>query len=242
MQSICISSEFLEAHSIRKYFIDKRYESKKNNVYLIKAYTYGSQEVHYVLKYYPVIHNMHKELEFLELLMDKVAVPEVLFHGNRYLILEHLDGILLLDALFSHEGDSPLTCFIKTDILLNEFVRWLRGFYSTAKTSSGCQIILGDVNFRNFIFNEKIFGIDFEDCRAGYIEEDAGRICAFSLSYLPAFTEGKIEVTRKLLSMLIEALELDRGLAIKEIEKELYSISKRRKLSIPPGIIDRVLA
>lgn len=237
-----IDSEFMNAYSITGYSVDKRFESKKNQVYLIRTLIAGNREKYFVLKKYNNPSRMQTEIEFLRRLKGKVSVPGLYYCGSDYIITEYLDGEILLDTLYGQCGEEHLPLADPGSLrqLIHELSRWLKGFYAAAKSSSGLQIILGDVNFRNFIFNGRIYGIDFEDCCEGYMEKDAGKICAFSLTYIPAFTDRKIIVARELLKTLIKELGLNREFVIEEARKELQSIGQRRKLNIPAEILNKV--
>jgi thiamine kinase-like enzyme len=52
-------------------------------------------------------------------------------------------------------------------------------------------IIRGDSILRNFIVTDRIWGVDFEESRAGNPTEDIGSICSSILSTDPMFTNEK---------------------------------------------------
>lgn len=88
---------------------------------------------------------------------------------------------------------------------------------------------MGDVNFRNFIIREKIYGLDLEECREGKIEEDIGSLCAFALTYSPSFTPWNIAMAKEMFRILSSELGLDKELLKQEIQREILAISIKRK-------------
>ena len=87
---------------------------------------------------------------------------------------------------------------------------------------------MGDVNFRNFIIREKVYGIDLEECREGEIEEDIGSLCAYGLTYSPTFTPWKMIMIGTLFQILCSEFNLDKELVRKKIYQELLILARRR--------------
>jgi thiamine kinase-like enzyme len=54
--------------------------------------------------------------------------------------------------------------------------------------------IRGDSNLRNFLYNNQIWGVDFEESRFGEPEEDIACMCSSILSTNPMFTEDKFQL------------------------------------------------
>jgi hypothetical protein len=89
----------------------------------------------------------------------------------------------------------------------------------------------------------KLYGIDFEDCREGAVEEDIGRLNGLiSITYEPAFTEYKMQFAREVLSALGSRMPLDSDQVLSEIVKELDAIGERRGMEIPGDIAERIMA
>jgi len=205
-----------------------RFSSKRNCVCLSKN---GPE--HLVVKVYAQPGtNLKKEKEMLlELKKRGVAVPRIVEADHESITMEYLDGPLLLDIFEQQEklaGSQGKSLAEPVYLAIHSLCRWLMDFYDAARNIGGEQIILGEVNFRNFIIKEQIFGIDFEQCRHGQIEEDIGKLCAFALTYSPPFTPWKIAAAGELFKILCGELNLDKERVRKEILKELLAIAMRR--------------
>lgn len=212
--------------------IEKIFYSKKNNVYLVRT-----PSSRHVVKEYNVHDRETREEQMFKTLEEKnVSIPELIYSCDNYIIMEYIDGSTLLDEFCKAEKSHS-----NIDELAHGFAGWLRSFYNGTKDAYGCQAIVGDVNFRNFIIKDRFYGIDFEDCRRGNIEEDAGRVCAFFICYEPAFTEWKKQMAGNLFKVLVRDLKLDPDYVKSEFKKELSMIEKRRKLYIPEGIASHML-
>lgn len=209
------------------YQLRKKFTSKKNKVYLIRTVTTESESKDYVRK--EMGSKLTKEAAFLLKLRERgVCVPELYQSGPDYLILEYLPGPTLLEIYCRLESEQA--DLSEVNPLFQGLSNWLLDFYR----SYDYKFILGDINFRNFIVLEKnkIFGLDFEDCRKGAVEEDIGKLCAFGLTYRPVFTNWKLRVITLLFQDLTEKLSLDRELTRLKLKEELAEIGKRRRLSL----------
>ena len=216
-----------DAHKHRP--VKYRFSSKRNGVFLTKN---GPE--HLVVKVYAQPGtNLKKEKEMLlELKKRGVAVPRIVEADHESITMEYLEGPLLLDIFEQQEkiaGSQGKLLAEPVRAAIHSLCRWLTHFYSAARhIGDGSQLILGEVNFRNFIIREQIFGIDFEQCRPGQIEEDIGKLCAFALTYSPPFTPWKIAAAAELFKILCGELILNREMVREEIMKELLAIADRR--------------
>lgn len=220
------------ADEYRHQAVKYRFSSKRNCVFLIKN---GPE--HLVVKVYASPDtSLKKEAKMLhELKKRGVAVPRIMETDDESIAMEYLEGPLLLDIFEWQEkvaGSHSKLLNEPVYVAIHSLCRWLMSFYDAARNMGVAQIILGEVNFRNFIIKEKIYGIDFEECRPGQIEEDIGKLCAFALTYSPPFTPWKIAATGELYKILTVELSLDRERVKKEITKELLAIATRRN-SVP---------
>lgn len=210
------------------YSILKRYKSKKNEVYLIRLQL-EDLEIKVVLKKYS--HISGKEVEILQSLKrHNLNIPSIHLMNNKYIIMEYLPGPTLLEYLCRQEEmDADID---KLKPVICKFIGWLDEFYSIFRHRG---LIFGDINFSNFILldNTEIYGFDFEDCSIGPVELDIGRICAFCITYIPAFTPWKQELTGELLELAINILDLDVELTFEKYRSELTAIQVRRNLDIP---------
>lgn len=194
--------------------------SKRNKVYRIVE-DQGS----YILKRFENHENYLREKEILSILKKAgVRVPTIIKAQDDYLHLEDLGQVNFLDWYEKEEKNKTLDLSMAYELL-----GWLKDFYSALFDFYGEQLILYDINFKNFILvDDKIYGIDFEQVQPGNIEEDAGRLTAFALTYDPSMTGWKKNFRNKFIDILSEKLNIEKEKIIGEEGKELKAIEKRR--------------
>ncbi len=215
------------------FLMDKKIDSRKNKIFLVKNRRASKKGRYLVYKKYSQPEKMPREIEMLSLLKKKkVPVPQVYDTGSDYVLKEYMEGPLFLDFFCWQEnacGRSGSTLRGPAYQTIYSLCSWFKDFYAASREITGKQLIMGDVNFRNFIIREKIYGVDLEECREGKIEEDIGSLCAFALTYSPSFTSWKIVMVRELFQVLSSELDLDKELLKEEIQKGLLSIAVRRQ-------------
>ncbi len=244
-----LDESFLNSYEIQDYIVAKKFFSKKNEVYLVKATKKDKNKEKYVVKIYSnSLKRMEKEMNMLlELKKMGLAVPKVYYMGRNYFVMEYINGVTLLEEICKQEGyvkeetSSDFFINIKT---LEGLLKWLTDFYRFSRQIKNRNIVLGDVNLRNFIVSNKlygkIYGIDFEDYCEGLPEEDIGKICAFILTYYPAFTKWKQCVVGQIAYIFTEKLKLNFESIKRETIKELMAMEKRRNIVIPIDIINKI--
>ena len=221
---------------IKEYKIQEKFYSKKNDVYKIRCTFNDNTEKTCVLKIYKN-NSMDKETYMLSMLKEKkVNVPEIFHIGKKEIIMEYIEGKNLLDVITELELSSDEYIDKKTDDIIYGLCNWLDSFYKSSYRIFGRSIIFVDVNLRNFILSDKMYGVDFEDCKEGHKETDAGRICAFILTYTPMFTDWKKEFVRKSIHVMTEEFGYNKDLVFQEMNIELEEISKRRGIDIGQGV------
>lgn len=188
---------------------------------------------------------MAKETEMLFVLKNGNApVPKVKKVIGNGILMEYVSGPTLLDYFAWQEQihfqyKEP---FIKHSTgALTMIADWMATFYNTNEILTGKKVILGNANTRNFIIRQELYGVDFEDCREGYREEDVGSICAFMLTYNPPYTLWKKALVKEMMDLLICRLGIDRIKAIECLYNELEKINKRRGLRLRNGWIDDII-
>lgn len=227
-----LDNDFLQNNNIIDYKICQKFFSKKNDVYLIGAKHNDGSNNNYICKLYKNNNNsIETEAEILKLLkINNVSVPDLIYIGDKSLVLEYIPGPTLLDKIYIDEmerGTKSLECL--TCGIISCLSVWLKDFYSTVKNEFGTQFILGDPNLRNFIFSgNKLYGVDFEDVRQGDIEEDIGKLCAFTLMYDPMFTQWKHQFVDILCHEVSREINLDKEYLKKSITKGIQEIHIRR--------------
>jgi len=222
--------------NIESFEVLHKFKSRKNDVYLVKTEGADGSCAEYVHKIFRSAEAASKEARLLkELKNGGLNVPHVYYAGGTSIVMEYIRGIVLCDKISEIEkasGTQEAQSEEEARIITRELSSWLRSFYAYGK-AAGCSLILGDVNLRNFIFDGRVWGIDFEEVKTGIIEEDIGKICAFLLTYNPAFTPWKRRFAVSLLEGLSGEITFDMGIVREEFKKELDSIEKRRRLPIP---------
>ncbi|MGI5875268.1 MAG: hypothetical protein ACOX6X_00390 [Dethiobacteria bacterium] len=218
-----------------RFTVEKEFISRKNNVYLVKAnsrHAFAGKQRLLVYKEYTRPGRLPKEVKMLQKLREKgVAVPQIYEIGDNYILLEYLEGPLFLAYYCWQESISGSESSSLKDPAyqaIYSLCSWFKEFYTAVHEITGKQYIMGDINFRNFIIREKIYGIDMEECREGRKEEDIGSLCAYALTYSPNFTLWKIAMTGELFQIFVDELGLDKKLVKEEMLKELFVIAQRR--------------
>lgn len=194
--------------------------SKRNNVFRIVE-----DEGIYILKKFENHENYIREKEVLSILKKAgINVPSIIKAEENYLYLEDLGEVNFLEWYEEQEKNNAL------DIsMVYNLCSWFKDFYSAVFEFYKKQFILYDVNFKNFIIcDNKVYGIDFEQVRPGHIEEDAGRLSAFALTYNPSMTEWKMNFRNIFIDILSNELNIEKEKIISEENKELAAIKKRR--------------
>ncbi|HQK54594.1 MAG TPA: hypothetical protein PLA73_10210 [Sedimentibacter sp.] len=194
--------------------------SKRNNVFRIVE-----DEGTYILKKFENHENYIREKEVLSILKKEgVNVPSIIKAEENYLYLEDLGEVNFLEWYEEQEKNNALNIS-----MVYELCSWFKDFYSAVFEFYKKQFILYDVNFKNFIIcDNKVYGIDFEQVKPGHIEEDAGRLSAFALTYNPSMTEWKMDFRNILINILSNELNIEKEKIISEENKELAAIKKRR--------------
>jgi Ser/Thr protein kinase RdoA (MazF antagonist) len=216
------------------YTVERKIESRRNDVFLLKASKTGIKDEFLIYKKYSEPDKIEREKEMLSLLHSRgVAVPRIHGSGDGYVLLEYLDGPLFLDVFCWQEntrasvggslhGPSYQTIY--------SLCSWFKDFYAATREGGVRQLIMGDVNFRNFIVRERVYGIDLEECREGKVEEDVGSLCAFALTYSPSFSPWKMTMVGEMFRVFCGELQLDQELLKEEIKNSLLMIVQRRQM------------
>ncbi len=223
--------------------IIKKYKSRKNNVYLVYL-SNKDRTIKAIYKKFNHLMSRNKEYKILKDLQQKrLNVPKIYFTDEDVIIKEYIDGVTLLHMINTLENKQKKEFdLIRNRYILTKITSWMNEFYMAINQITGSDIIIEDINFRNFIMKDNIiYGVDFEDCHKGYRERDGGRFCAFLLTYKPAYTKWKISITKLLFKILLDKYKYNRKLLINEFNKELIEIEKRRKLKTPIKINERII-
>ncbi|MDM8533725.1 hypothetical protein QUF55_03375 [Clostridiaceae bacterium HSG29] len=230
---IATNESLFEKYNISLNSEITKYNSRRNDVY--KITTLDST---IVLKHFSNMksnnYNMLKEIKIITTLNNNnINVPKILSSTNSFYIMDHISDITLLKYLELSEKKSINNQISEeTKIVLTNFLKWLNSFYSTLSLSLNKEIILSDINLRNFLVlsNNEISGIDFEAIGSGKIIEDLGKICAYILTYNPTFTDYKYNIISFLENQMISIFNVNPNRLIEEKIKQLTNLKIRRKI------------
>ena len=225
---------------IHRYDIKKGFISRKNEVYLVDVEKTSGQILPCVLKKYSNPNkSKSKEAFLLKVLGQRgLDVPKIYFEGDDYLLLEYIDGETFLDVVTNLEKSQGENIhYTKNYMVLFQLFKWLQNLQRITKETLGKSYIFMDINFRNFILKDKIYGVDLEDCSCkGYKEIDGGKFCAYLLTYNPSFTPWKKAVIKQALDIMTIEFGYNREVLEKETKRELSKIQNRRNMEIPLNI------
>lgn len=209
-----------------KFTKHRRLPGKRNEVWLGEACFEDGSERRAVLKQFADFRALDTEVYIHGLLVNSgVPVATLLAREGNCLFYGYLEGKNLVGYLELEEaGKIPegenAGFFLMCD--------WLCAFYKSLRERTGESLILGDIHLRNFIYGDRLYGVDFEACTAGDYEEDIGKLCAFILTYSPAHTEFKFELARQIEERMVLKLSLDAGMVRHSLKKELAALEIRR--------------
>ena len=197
--------------------VDKKFFSRRNEVYLVSGKQGSGEIIDFVYKIYHE-GSIKKEYAYLEKL-NQLCVPRVLARGTNALALEYIPGKTLLECLEAAEKEGePFAPYV------DEMIRFLERFYAVLPGQ-----IYGDVNLRNFIYTENgVCGVDLEEVCTGDIETDIGKAAAYLFTYDPTATDYKKIASEYLMNIGTGRFGLDRKDVELEMKKELEAMRIRR--------------
>ena len=169
--------------------IQKTFISKKNTV----AYVTINNKPRVIKWYIPGLKShLDKEHDILKKSERYLQVPIVLKKDmiNNVLILNYIIGENICDIL-----NNDATNTSEKERLVTLLADWYINFHNYFKKEKEF-IIHGDATLRNFIFNDRIWGVDFEESRVGRPVEDIAEMCSSILTTDPMFTKEKLDISR----------------------------------------------
>jgi aminoglycoside phosphotransferase (APT) family kinase protein len=88
--------------------------------------------------------------------------------------------------------NDEFTSYEDKEKIVTKLARWFVDFHDYFKDNDF--YIRGDSILRNFILNDKIWGVDFEESRVGKPIEDVACMCSSILTTDPMFTKEKFNL------------------------------------------------
>ena len=181
-------------NNIKKYkntVIQKNFKSKKNTV----AYVTLKDKPRVFKWFVPGFkRQMKTEQEILEKGASKLNIPTIheIDEENNVLIMNYIIGENLCDIINSEETSTN-----EKQNLMILLADWFIDFHNFFKKDDQ-YLIRGDSSLRNFIFSDRIWGVDFEEARPGRPVEDLAGACASILTTNQMFTKEKFNLCKLL--------------------------------------------
>ena len=197
--------------------IQLQFKSKKN----IVAYVTLKNKPRVLKWFVPGLkRQMNAEYNVLKKGSSKLNIP--IIHEkdekNNVLILNYIIGENLCDIINDKETSER-----EKERLIILLAQWFFDFHNHFKSKEEF-LIRGDPSLRNFIFTDRIWGVDFEESRIGKPVEDIAGMCASILSTEPMFTDEKFQLCEKFIDYY---LNLAPG-RINNLESEIsYSLLEK---------------
>lgn len=236
---------------MEKEFISKQNQvillSEKDNVLSLKEYPEVEMVSSMIKKEFRDSEKYKKEVFIGDILRSTSGIltpKRVLCEEPNIIYYEYIKGLTAIDFLESLEKKGDLETSYK---VVDAIADWLKTFYIHMECYTGDKWILGDIHLRNFIVThedkgfQRIYGIDFEDCKRGCWEQDIARLCAFIITYTPSFTEFKLKIAKKFIILIREKLILNQEDLRKNLMKELKSIEKRRAMKMFYHLVEDII-
>ncbi|MBD3243126.1 MAG: hypothetical protein GF331_21220 [Chitinivibrionales bacterium] len=221
----------------------RAFQSKRNVVSLVRAYTSPGVAELFVAKAYRDMEGpTGREAALLQLLYEqRAAVPRLIHACDGGLVLQYLPGPTVLSEMLrlerkGHRGDRG-----EAATLAFKLCEWLATFYRAMREHSGRSCVFGDMHLRNFILHQPsdiLHGVDLESCTEGPVEQDIGMLCAHVATYDPALTPWRISFTRCLLATACRTLACHPETALRGVRRAIRTIARRRSVSYPREAVE----
>ena len=187
-------------NNVKKYknvVVQQRFDSKKNTV----AYVTLDGKPR-ILKWFVPGFKRQMITEYSVLKKGSsglnVPFPYDMDENNNVLILSYITGENLCDLI----NDKDITNNEKQRLMVL-LAEWFINFHNHFKTADQF-CIRGDSNLRNFIFTDRIWGVDLEESRTGKPVEDIAGMCSSILTTDPMFTSEKFKLCKIFIDAYIE--------------------------------------
>ena len=236
------NTEFIEDNKISGIYKKQKLYSKKNRVNKVEIAFSNSSKKTYVLKEYigsDRISRGDNESFFYDILKGSdLNTPAIFYRKEALLVMEFLGDDTLLDYITAEEQESkrisledcsdPESLKDRYSPLADACI-YIHDFNKTLQKRYGRSFVFNDMNLRNFLIpGNRMYRVDFEDCREGLIEEDIGKFVAFLLTYKPAFTYWKLCISECIKKYCTDILSLDKDRINLQMDKEFERMKKRR--------------
>ena len=177
----------LKSEKYKNVIIQKKFDSKKNTV----AYVTIDDKPRVLKWFVPGFkRQMKTEYNILKKGSTKINIPVIheIDEENNVIIMSYINGINLCEILNDEKTETK-----EKEKLMHLLSEWFKDFHNFFKTQEQFTI-RGDANLRNFIFTDRIWGVDFEESRTGKPVEDIAGLCSSILTTDPMFTIEKFRL------------------------------------------------
>ena len=215
----------------------ERLNSKKNQVW-----KESSCEQYFIKKIFSSSERFQRECFILaQLIGEKLATPAVISISEQPPILEYeyIAGDTVLEYLEKNTDEE--SCLN----VLEKVLDWLADFYNIMYRKTGKCWILQDVHLRNFIVSSKdgrVYGVDYEECLEGSVEQDLAKILLYLVTYEPMYSPKNIKLAKGLFKKANDSWKLNQTFLQQKMEQQLVSICQRRKLPVRLAIVEEILS
>jgi tRNA A-37 threonylcarbamoyl transferase component Bud32 len=198
------------------------FKSKKNTVCLINL-----NNKNCVLKTYSpdMEKNLIREFSILSKASTPFKKPKLIEKNlhQHYLLMSYVKGENVCDLI------NDLTTPTQEKIhIIQKLARWFSQFHQSNTEHSNC-LIHGDANLRNFLYDDTIIGLDFEEVFIGNPLQDISNLCASILTTEPEFTSEKKRLLDQFLKSYQDITSQELPMIHQEIKKAIRYTQKRRK-------------
>lgn len=189
MQDDLVKTDFIYLEKCFDNYILTAFYSKKNSVYLIE---YMDQKM--VAKIFKTSRQRF-EFNILNFLYDQdIAIPKPYAIVNKTIFMEYLNGDTFIDLINSDAVDKE------------KYMENLSDFFCSIHKikKDNMSLLKGDLSIRNFIYLDKIYGLDFEESTYGNPLKDIGGTIAQILDSSPSFTKEKFYLSNYFIQFYLE--------------------------------------
>lgn len=203
------------------------FKSKRNRVMLVEE-----AENKYVIKQFTGRADYDREVEMYRILNGTIHTPRIWNTDTKdiSICMTYLPGMTALQILEEQEKGPVSGIDFR---IWQQLLEFLQSFYEQMDQSGYQSFCLGDLNLRNYIYNQEeqcFYGVDFELCQTGFREKDIANLCAYILLYDPKESEHKKVIAEFIIQFVCKEWGMDRKCLIKEVDAEKKTkITQRRK-------------
>jgi tRNA A-37 threonylcarbamoyl transferase component Bud32 len=143
---------------------------------------------------------MNAEISVMKKGSSKLNIPIIhdVDKKNNVIIMNYIIGENLSDIINNED-----TTYDEKQRLILLLSKWFFKYHNHFKSEDKF-LIHGDPSLRNFIFTDRIWGVDFEESRFGQPVEDIAGMCASILTTDPMFNSEKFRLCEKLIANYLD--------------------------------------